>query len=216
MKKSHIALWAAACLVAAGSLLAAEPQVAVNPLTCIRAGDHQLVTAHITGTSPIISARVVFHASDASDCKWSYVQMRHGDGDGWWAVLPISLAGTPSVQYRVTATDQSGAQTSTDVMNAAVTRACTAPALTDEQARVAQNLVVGWTDGDQHQVPCGFSCKDIVAALTPSGEMHPVVCKVAAVPIWQPVALIGAGVGLGQILHEDHKGNPPVISPSRP
>ncbi len=216
MKKSRIAVWVGALIFSCASLFAAAPQITTAGVSCIPAKGHQLITAHITGTTPIISARVVFRASDEKDCNWSYVQMRHAQGDLWWAVLPIPLSATPSVNYRITATDDTSGSASTELMNTAVNASCPVPTLTPEQSRVAQNLVVGWTEADQHQVPCGFACRDIVAALTPSGDMRPVVCKVAAVPIWQPVALIGAGVGLGQILHEDHKGNPPVISPSRP
>jgi hypothetical protein len=203
-------------LLAPGRVAAAAPATGIvhEPLSCAPLPmQNTRIAAKVTLDGPVASARTYFRYLDDKDAPFSYIELRHADGDQFWGVLPKAEESTSSVEYRLLATDGKGREYSTELVKVPVTKDCSV-ALTDAEQRYASNLVIGHTDGKQQQDarPDGFLCDGIVSKITPDGVLLPAESCPKV-----PLLAIGAGAAgaLGGIYAVTGRGEKPV-SPSRP
>jgi hypothetical protein len=126
----------------------------------------------------VTSARVYFRRDgQASDY---FLEMRRGDHDRYWAVLPSPEETGNFVLYRIVGRDGSGNTATTAPIKAPVSSTCVVN-LTAEESRAARNIVLGLTVASQNQNPTGFGCEGIVGQISPGGELRSVTpCRVVA------------------------------------
>jgi hypothetical protein len=187
--------------------------------------------ARVTSPERVDSVVVWFRAEGEGDEYYTLMRPSSANPDLYWGYLPIPLAGeTDFVEYVIEATDASGAKLRSEVYRVDVSESCQVDELTDEEKRIAQNLVVGLTRAGQVQIPPGFRCAGIVSTLTASGDLMPNEdCRRqraehgddSACPVlWLKPTVIAVGAaGTGAILIESPKD--PVrdlvpLSPARP
>ena len=210
--RSRLAVLLAAAVPGAPASALAAP-VTHEPLTCVPLPrQNTRVAATLTLGGPVASARAYFRYLDGKDTPFSYIELRHGEGDLFWGVLPKAEESTRSVEYRLQATDADGKEYSTDLVKVPVTRDCSVP-LNDAETRYANNLVIGQTDTKQDEArPDGFLCDGIVSKITPDGVLLPAEpCPRA------PILLLGAAAAAGLAGTVVVVGRPDhPVSPSRP
>jgi hypothetical protein len=159
-----------------GGLLAAVLTASVDsslkagaPLTCAAVGRASRVVISAAEASRLTSARVYFHAGDATTDY--YVEMRSDSDGSLFAYLPGPLAATSAISYRIQGTDRAGTTTSTTTYNVRVNEACGAERASAQESAYASNLVVGQTSANQPLVPEGFQCEGIASLLTVGGDL---------------------------------------------
>jgi len=196
-----IAALCCALAVSIAPMAVAAPTISHVPASCVPAGGNTKLVA--TGEG-LASARVFFKAEGAA--TEYYVEMLQGP-DGFWAVLPIPLPEVSAVSYRIVGRDADGAEKVVEGGSVPVSAACASFALVADEARVANNLVVGQTT---HNIGLeGFSCEGVTHVITLSGEMRPFnECDdVNAVPLLassgaklaKTVAIVGVGAAAASI-----------------
>ncbi len=149
----------------------AAPVVTHSKISCVPASGNALVTANITSSSPVISARLYFRSAVKSSGDY-YLELRKGNAGTYWAVLPLPLPETTAVNYRILVKDANGAETGTETYLVPTSGSCPVT-LTPEETRYANNLVIGLTSDSQSPVPDGFQCKGVVIKITVAGELMP-------------------------------------------
>jgi len=206
----------AASVSFAGSAPAAEPpQIKFEPLTCAPSNGNARVRIEVTTTTPLESARVYFHA-DQKTGEY-YMEMRRGEADSHWAMLPIPISETKQIDYRIVVKTADGLEGTVQPMTVPVTSDCSV-LLTDDEARYSRNLVIGQTLPNQSTVPPGFECKGIVSEINVAGELRPNdECRKVPVPFWLAAAG-AAAVGGGAVIvsNTGGGGTGTPVSPSRP
>jgi hypothetical protein len=215
------------------TLGAAEPvKISHQKAACIPGGAQAMLQCDVTLSTFIDFVRVYFHSNAYKDDY--FVEMRHGAGTRFFAVLPWpDTAVTKGVMYRIVVKAGDGTESSTEQVNVPVSGDCPV-SLSDEEKGYASNLVVGLTTSAQPLVPEGFLCKGIVSLITVSGVMksHEDCRKllaagaagaagaaVAGIPLGVYVAAAGAAVGAGSALiisNNTGGGGKPVCSCPRP
>ncbi len=183
MSNSYRLVVAGVFLGVATSLWAAPTtKIGHDPLTCVPARASARVVASIKLPDSLTSARVYFRQE--GQASEYFLEMRRGDLDRYWAVLPAADSAEGFVVYRIVARDGSGNSVSTPSARAAISSTC-AVSLSAEELRAARNIVLGLTAVDQNQNPAGFGCEGIVAMISPSGEFRsvtPCAAVAGAVP----------------------------------
>ncbi len=209
-------VFAAAALVAvgtAGAAMSEPPRIQHEALTCVPAAANARIGAVITSGAQITSARVYFRAVERT--TEYYLQMRRGEGNAYWAVLPIPEGYTKAVQYRIVVRDGDGMDAATDPV-VARTGSCSAY-LVDEEKRYANNLVVGLTNDMQPSIPEGFKCTGVVSKITTNGELRSNdECNKVPAALWiagGAAALLGGGA---IIVNNTGGGGGAPVSSSRP
>ncbi len=170
MKKiSRVA--AAALLLGGFTTVRAEDQkILHDPLTCLPAGSNARITAEIKGPDPVTSARVYFRPVDAANDY--YLEMRRGENEQrYTAVLPVPASPDTAITYRLVVQNASGAKTVTAPVKVTVAPWCSV-ALSDDDLKIARNLVVGLTARGQDVVPAGFRRAGIVASISAEGDLQ--------------------------------------------
>ncbi|HEX7578538.1 MAG TPA: hypothetical protein VF580_00930 [Thermoanaerobaculia bacterium] len=149
-----------------------------EPLGCVPARGNARIVATFKLPDSVISARVYFRRDgQASDY---FLEMRRGDVDRYWALLPPPEDAGGAVVYRIVGRDGSGNLATTPSIKVAVSSACPV-SLSEEEHRAARNIVLGLTVPGQNQNPIGFGCQGIVGQISPSGELRNVTpCSVVA------------------------------------
>lgn len=183
---------------------AGAPTITTVPPSCVPAGGNALVEATITPTTGWSSVRVYFRRAGTSD--FYFLEMRSAGNGKYWAVIPRPEQGTTSVDLQIAVRDADGKEFRGPLQSAAVTTTCT-PTLTSEQAKYAQNLVVGETMMGQRDASVfGFLCYGIISRIDAAGAIHSddycrkaVIAAAAGAPTtginpWVPVGIL-AGVG---------------------
>lgn len=157
---------------------ASAAKVVHEPLGCVPARGNARVVATFKLPDSVISARVYFRRDgQASDY---FLEMRRGDVDRYWALLPPPEDAGGAVVYRIVGRDGSGNLATTPSIKVAVSSACPV-SLSEEEHRAARNIVLGLTMAGQNQNPIGFGCQGIVGQISPSGELRNVTpCSVVA------------------------------------
>lgn len=189
------------------------------------------IVADVAGTERVDQVVLYFNAEGLSDDYWVTMRPSDDNASRYWGYLPVALSDVDHVNYRIEAIDASGRRASTDSFKVKVSNDCDAPELTEEEKRIARNLVVGLTKADQKVVPTGFRCGGIVALVNAQGEMMPneecreklardgddLICPV----YWKKTALVlGTGVAAGTIILVNNDDPAPIpdvpLSTARP
>ena len=168
-----------ACLGTVFPLFAAAgANVGHEPLRCVPARGNAKVVATFKLPDSVTSARVYFRL-DGQGSDY-FLEMRRGDQDRYWALLPQVEDSAAALVYRVVARDGAGNSATTPAIRAGVSVGCPV-GLSEEERRAARNIVLGLTEPGQNQNPVGFGCEGIVGQISPSGELRNVTpCSVVA------------------------------------
>ena len=204
-----------ALLLPAGLLRAATPAISHEKLSCIPSGNSKIV-AEVTAPVMLTAVRVYFRSTKYESLR--YVEARKGEGNQYWAILPIPKAETDEVEYQITAVDEKGDRSATEKLLVEVKSPCDME-LTDVEKTYARNLVIGLTDDAQDPVPEGFKCEGIISKITVEGVLKPhdeCAAVMAVIPPGVWVAAGAAAVAGGTIIVSDKDDPEQPLSPSRP
>ena len=173
------------------------------------------IIADVVGRERVDQVVLYFNAENLSEDYWVTMRPSDDNPSRYWGYLPVALSDVDHVNYRIEAIDQSGRRASTDSFKVEVKNGCETPELTDEEKKIARNLVVGLTAPTQKAVPPGFRCGGIVALVAANGEMMPneecrekiardgddLLCPI----YWKKTALVlGTGAVVGTIILVDN------------
>jgi hypothetical protein len=224
-------------LIYAPFAVGAEGPSVAAPIVCAAPGVNNRVMTHVA--TSLQSPRVFFKATGPE----YYVDMHHGAGDEWWAVLPAVEPSTRAITYRAAAQDAKGNWVSGTAMTINTSASCPVSSMSDTDIAAANNIVLGLTTSDESPVPAGFSCKGVKTIIAANGQMRPAEeCRVAlarlggvgvagaggagaaAVSTVGPgglslaalAALTIGGAAAGYAVYKNNQGNNKNISPSRP
>ena len=212
---------------------ASSANVGHEPLGCVPARGNARVVATFKLPDSVTSARVYFRR-DGQTSEY-FLEMRRGDLDRYWALLPPPEEAGGFVAYRVVGRDGNGNSASTPLIKAPVSTSC-AFSLSEEERRAARNIVLGLTAAGQTQNPTGFGCEGIVGQISPLGELRNVTpCSVmaggskssgASRDVIQPAALTASSPGFQSTtaascgnpdgLTQGGRGGGPTPTPTRP
>lgn len=189
------------------------------------------IIADIVGAERVDQVVLYFNAEGLSEDYYTTMRPSDDDPGRYWGYLPVALDDIEYVNYHIEAIDASGRRAGTDSFKVEVRNGCEAPELTDEEKRIARNLVIGYTKADQKAIPPGFRCGGIVALVNAQGEMMPneecreklardgddLLCPI----YWKKSALViagGAAVGAAIIIENDDPNEEPLVplSTARP
>jgi len=130
--------------------------------------------AKITSPERVDTVTVYFRGQAEGDRYFTMMRPSNESGEMYWGYLPVAKDDDIDfVEYYVEATDWSGVKSRSDVYKVEVSNGCEVEELTEEEKRIARNLVVGLTKSGQYPVPPGFRCAGIVASVTASGDLMP-------------------------------------------
>ncbi len=149
-----------------------------------------------------------------------YHEMKKGDGDLYWSMLPKVAPGTTSIIYYIEVKDSEGHATVSPPMTVPVKPDCPVPELTSDEKKYAKNLVEGLTGDRQSAVPPGFLCDGIVSFITSAGDLkaneecRKCACGILPIEWVAGAAALGGGVVIYNNNHGGGGGKP--VSPFRP
>ena len=155
-----------------------------------------------------------FHGGD------HYHEMKKGDGDEYWSMLPKVAPGTTGVVYYIEVRDSEGHQTVSPPVTVPVKPECAPPDLSNDEKKYAKNLVEGLTGERQSAVPPGFLCDGIVSFITSAGDLkaneecRKCACGILPIEWVAGAAALGGGVVIYNNNHGGGGGKP--VSPYRP
>ncbi len=166
MKTVNLAMVLFLATVCAGEVRAG---VIHEPLTCLPLDSSARVAMTVGSEVSVSSARVYFRPiGDVSDY---FIEMRRASGDGWVAFLPVASTPQAAITYRLEVKDVEGRSYGTRSVSVKAALGCPVR-LSEEDRRMARNLVVGLTMRGQPVVPAGFSSAGIVARISPEGDLQ--------------------------------------------
>ena len=153
-----------------GTLSAAADVKGIShePLGCLPVQTSARVVAALDASVGVSSARVYFRPE--ADVVDYFVEMRRGAGEYWVGFLPAAESTETSMVYRIEVRDGDSRVLRTVPAKVKASAGCPMRMSIDE-ARMAKNLVLGFTSKAQPAVPAGFSAVGIVARITPEGEL---------------------------------------------
>lgn len=216
-----VAAMAAAGLAAAGLAGAALPlaaqSITIQPVSCFRFADNQVVHATTLGEPGGATTRLYFQWTDHPYYYW--VDFEH-DGPGrYWVTPPKPETRNREIEYYAVLLDGAGREvTRSAILKSKVTSDCQVK-LTPQQLGAAQNLTIGETSAKQlHNRVNGFLCDGIVTRVNPENiKRADETCRTCVVAWWLrkelliPVAGVAALTGVTSIVSDK-----PEPSPSRP
>jgi hypothetical protein len=189
------------------------------------------IIADVVSSERIDQVVIFFNAESLSEDYWVAMRPSDDNPSRYWGFLPVALSDVDHVNYRIEAIDASGRSASTDTFKVEVKNGCEHVEMTDEEKRIARNLVIGLTKSDQKAAPPGFRCGGIVALVNAQGDMMPnedcrekiardgddLLCPV----YWKKTALVmGTGAVAGTVIlinNDDPKTDAQVpLSTARP
>jgi hypothetical protein len=175
------------------------------------------IIADVVGSERVDQVVIYFNAESLSEDYWVTMRPSDDNPSRYWGFLPVALSDVDHVNYRIEAIDASGRRASTDAFKVEVRNGCEHTELTDEEKKIARNLVIGLTKADQKAIPPGFRCGGIVALVNAQGDMMPnedcrqkiardgddLICPI----YWKKTALVmgtGAAVGAAILIDNDN------------
>jgi hypothetical protein len=162
---------AVAVALCSSAALAAPP--ALSPLlpSCVPKRANSVVSLITNTEGTWASVRAYFRKTGTSDSY--FVEMRNVGRGSYWAVLPRPEDATAAVDVFFAVMDVEGRETRTPPMTIPVISPCSTT-LTTEQARYAQNLVVGETAKFQGGLSVlGFLCDGVISRIDVAGKLRP-------------------------------------------
>ena len=164
--------FATALLFASVAARVAAGAVDHEPLLCLPMDTSARVSASVGREASVSSARVYFRPEGAASDY--FLEMRRSSGSNWVAFFPVVASSETAVLYRIEVRDGEGRMQATPAVRVKASPGCQA-LMTDDERRMAKNLVLGLTVAGQPVVPVGFSSAGIVARITPSGDLQTVL-----------------------------------------
>jgi len=132
------------------------------------------LVAKITSPERVDSVTLYFRGDGTGDRYFTMMRPSDESAELYWGYLPVAKdSDIDFVEYYVEATDSSGVKSRSEIYKVPVSNECDVDEMTDEEKRIARNLVVGLTKSGQYPVPPGFRCAGIVASVTASGDLQP-------------------------------------------
>jgi len=147
---------------------AATNGITHEALTCLPIDSSARVAAAMETSAAVSSVRVYFRPVSIGPDY--FVEMRRGAGDNWVGFLPAAESAETAIVYRIEVKDADAKLTRTAPVTVKASAACPVR-MSDDERRMAKNLVLGLTSKAQPVVPAGFSAVGIVARITPEGEL---------------------------------------------
>ncbi len=189
--------------------LAQTASIALSSAGCVTRDANVVVAASVTPDAAWSSVRLYFRRGGEPD--YYYLEMRSAGDGAFWASLPLIGRDTSSVEYYVVVRDAEGREAAVPTESGSVDPACRV-VLTEDQARYAQNLVVGETTPAQRNAAVsGFLCTGVISRIQWTGELVPdeycrqeLIAKAAADEerrILIPLLILGTG-GVVAIIKE--------------
>src|SRR6476660_3109322 len=153
--------WTAAVLLLAATGAHAQSAVKVEPATCFRSGENQVVHGTAAGEAPGGAARLYFRWEERGGFYW--VEMEHDGVGRYWAIPPKPEKRNAMIQYYAALFDAAGKEVARSQTQKSEVRADCHVELTSQQRGVSQNLTIGETTADQsHGGVMGFLCDGVV------------------------------------------------------
>lgn len=215
------------------SFAMAQVSVSASAASCVAPAANLKVEATIDG--PVEFARVLFRAEGTTcDTREYFVEMRRGEGNRWWAILPPVADGVQNVAYRIWVQSPNDARHVGALNTVPVLASCAAPAWSQAEQAAAANMAVGLTDDDQNVHPCGFNCNGVGRTIMVDGRMMPnETCRAAmlaagtAIPAATTGTIMGmspgtaflvggAALAAAAIIIDQNQDDDEPVSPSRP
>jgi hypothetical protein len=204
-------------LVAAVTGVAGAQSIKVDPATCFKFGDNQVVYASTAAEPPGASERLYFQWTEHPSYYW--VEMEREGPGRYWGIPPKPESRNTQIEYYGVLLDAAGHEIArSPLIKTKVTSDCQVK-LTPQQFGYAQNLVIGETNDNQKKNRVlGFLCDGIVTRVNIQNiKRADEVCRTCVVAWWQgrelllPLAGAGAAGGIATIVIDK-----PEPSPSRP
>ncbi|MGK2855997.1 MAG: hypothetical protein ACSLFQ_02195 [Thermoanaerobaculia bacterium] len=187
------------------------------------------IVADVIGTERVDQLLLYFRADGSTEDYYTTMRPSNDDPGRYWGYIPVPLEEVEYIVYHIEAVDSAGRRAGTDEFRVAVENGCEAPELTDEEKRIARNLVIGFTKANQKAIPPGFRCGGIVALVNAQGDLMPneecrqklardgddLLCPI----YWKKTALVlAAGAATGIIIIDDGDDEIPLVplSTARP
>lgn len=216
---------AGACLLAvAPAPLAAQASsgagaaIIVQPVSCFRFADNQVIHATTLGEPPGgATARLYFQWTDHPYYYW--VDFEHDGAGRYWVTPPKPETKNKEVEYYGVLLDGAGHEIArSQPQKSKVTSDCQVK-LTPQQLGAAQNLVIGETSATQTKNRVnGFLCDGIVTRVNPQNvKRADETCRTCVIAWWQRKELlipVAGAAGLGGVTSV--VVDQPEPSPSRP
>jgi hypothetical protein len=159
------------------AILWSAPALAASPILtptipgCLPAEGNGVISLQILPENGWSSVRLYFRKTGSA--VFYFLEMRFAGNGVYWAVLPRPDDTTTAVELQLSVKDADGNETFTPIRQVPVTAFCDA-ALTPEQSRYAQNLVVGETAENQAGlVLTGFLCDGVISRIDSRGTLKP-------------------------------------------
>jgi len=181
----------------------------LSPAGCVTRDANVVVAASVSPDAAWSSVKLYFRRAFAND--YYYLEMRSAGDGAYWAALPLLGRETTAIEYYVAVRDAEGRESMVPLEQGLVDPACGVQ-LTEDQARYAQNLVVGETTPLQRNTAIeGFVCTGVISRILSTGELVPdeycrqeLIAKAAADEerrILIPLLILGTG-GVVAIIKE--------------
>jgi len=215
-------LLALGLFLVAGRLAAQSslPAISVQPVSCFRFADNQVIYATTFGDPGGTTARLYFQWSEHPYYYWVDFEHDIAGGPGrYWVTPPKPESRNHEVEYYGALLDGAGHEVArSKLLKAKVTSDCQLK-LTPQQLGAAQNLTIGETNSQQAKNRVnGFLCDGIVTRVNPLNvKRADETCRTCVVAWWMRKELLlpvagAAGVGGITSVVIDK----PETSPSRP
>jgi hypothetical protein len=202
---------------AGGAAPLAAQSITVQPVSCFRFADNQVVRATTLGEPGGATTRLYFQWTEHPYYYW--VDFEH-DGPGrYWVTPPKPETRNKEIEFYGVLLDGAGRELArSQILKSKVTSDCQVK-LTPQQLGAAQNLTIGETSSKQlHNRVNGFLCDGIVTRVNPENiKRADETCRTCVVAWWLRkellIPVVGAAglTGVTSVVSDQ-----PEPSPSRP
>lgn len=215
IRRTCVSLGAVLCGLVVAAAAFAEPSIEATFPSCIPNSGNSVVKVTLQPDTGWALVRVYFRATEEKTDY--YMEMRALGNGSFFAVLPKPESRTSAVEMFVIARDAEGRPVKSGPITVKVSNGCKV-ALTDEEKRYSQNLVIGNTAVEQEpRVVEGFLCDGIVSRIDLKGALRPdeqcrrvLIAAAAGGNILIPALAVGAaGAGVLIIDKDDKEPNSP-------
>jgi hypothetical protein len=181
--------------------------------SCAPASGRLALEAVLPASSQAVSLRVYFRG--AVEGEEYFLEMREASPGRYRAVLPRPAPGVGVISYRFVARNIASAESSSSPFHVPVDTACAVAALSAEDRRYAENLVLGRSASEGPVVD--FECEGVVAQVAANGDLNAAACggSIEASSETAPTTVNSAArAGLSRVAMTDRSRR--VVSRSRP
>ncbi|HXU46743.1 MAG TPA: hypothetical protein VN783_14545 [Thermoanaerobaculia bacterium] len=179
-------------LLAAGVAGAqAAPTISADKTECLPAESNGVITARMSPEIGGSAARTYFRWKDHGN--FYFVPMTPKGEGRYWTVLPKPERRNETVEYYAAVVLADGREIARSKMLESVVKADCRMPLTEKEAGLAANMIIGETAQPQNRrAVLGFMCEGIVSRLDARGVLRADdLCRTCVVAFWQKRAIFG-------------------------